>query len=206
VAILSPELVPVGAGVEGEIAVRGPNVMRCYFKNPEATAAALTADGWLRTGDLGRMDSDGYVFVTGRLEELIIKGGENIAPREVDEALHAHPDVVEAAAFARPCARYGETVEAAVKLKARSTASEEEPRALCVARLGRSRAPTGSTCWASSRRGHRARSRGSSCANGPMPAPRRSRWRIPADAGGGRERAPGGAGVRRKKHINGRTT
>jgi acyl-CoA synthetase (AMP-forming)/AMP-acid ligase II len=141
VAILSPELVPVGAGVEGEIAVRGPSVMRGYFEDADATAAAMTPDGWLRTGDLGRMDSDGYVFVTGRLKELIIKGGENIAPREVDEALHAHPDVVEAAAFARPCARYGETVEAAVRLRPRSTASEEELRALCVARLGTFKSP-----------------------------------------------------------------
>jgi acyl-CoA synthetase (AMP-forming)/AMP-acid ligase II len=103
-------------GVEGEIAVRGPNVMLEYLKNPDATAQTFR-DGWLRTGDLARMDEDGYVFVTGRLKELIIKGGENIAPREVDEALYSHPDVVEAAAFARPCARYGETVEAAVRVR-----------------------------------------------------------------------------------------
>ena len=86
-------------GVEGEIQIRGPNVMKEYLYNPEATED--TFDGkWLRTGDLGRMDEEGYVFVTGRLKELIIKGGENIAPREIDEALYEHPDVVEAAAFA----------------------------------------------------------------------------------------------------------
>ncbi|TFL17853.1 AMP-binding protein [Jannaschia formosa] len=141
VAILSPELVPIRDGSEGEIAVRGPNVMRCYFKNAEATEAAVTPDGWFRTGDLGRMDADGYVFVTGRLKELIIKGGENIAPREVDEALHAHPDVIEAAAFARPSPRYGETVEAAVKLKPRSTASEADLKELCLARLGAFKSP-----------------------------------------------------------------
>ncbi len=73
-------------GQEGEIVERGPNVMREYLRNPEATADSFR-DGWLRTGDLGRMDADGDVFVTGRLKELIIKGGENIAPREVDEAL-----------------------------------------------------------------------------------------------------------------------
>ncbi len=83
--------------------MRGPNIMRGYLNNPEATAVALTPDGWLRTGDLGRIDEDGYVFVTGRLKELIIKGGENIAPREIDEALYALPDVIEAAAFARKC-------------------------------------------------------------------------------------------------------
>lgn len=141
VAILSPALTPVGPDTEGEIAVRGPNVMRGYFHNPDATAAAMTPDGWFRTGDLGRMDADGYVFVTGRLKELIIKGGENIAPREVDEALYAHPDVVEAAAFARPCPVYGERVEAAVKLRDGSTATAEELRAICVARLGTFKTP-----------------------------------------------------------------
>ncbi len=79
--------------------------MQRYFKNPEATEACLVADGWLRTADLGRMDSDSYVYITGRSKELIIKGGENIAPREVDEALYKHPEVVEAAAFAQPCSR-----------------------------------------------------------------------------------------------------
>lgn len=141
VAILSRDLLPVPPGTEGEIAVRGPNVMRGYFKNEEATREALTGEGWLRTGDLGRMDADGYVFVTGRLKELIIKGGENIAPREVDEALYAHPDVVEAAAFARPCAQYGERVEAAVALRKGSAASEAELIALCHQRLGRFKSP-----------------------------------------------------------------
>ena len=85
-------------GVEGEIQIRGPNVMKEYLYNPEATEDTLMWK-WLRTGDLGRMDEEGYVFVTGRLKELIIKGGENIAPREIDEALYEHPDVVEAAAL-----------------------------------------------------------------------------------------------------------
>ena len=141
VAILAPDLAPVGVDTEGEIAVRGPNVMLGYFRNPEATAEALTPDGWLRTGDLGRMDADGYVFVTGRLKELIIKGGENIAPREVDEALYAHPDVVEAAAFARPCPRYGERVEAAVKLRPGARVDGAALRALCEERLGAFKCP-----------------------------------------------------------------
>ncbi|MEM6305037.1 MAG: AMP-binding protein [Pseudomonadota bacterium] len=127
-------------GVEGEIQIRGPNVMKGYLKNPEATAATFHGS-WLRTGDLGRMDDDGYVFVTGRLKELIIKGGENIAPREIDEALYEHPDVVEAAAFARPCAQYGERVEAAVRLSETSQAMAEELRALCVTRVGAFKAP-----------------------------------------------------------------
>ncbi len=127
-------------GTEGEIQIRGPNVMKEYLKNPDATADSFHGD-WLRTGDLGRMDDDGYVYVTGRLKELIIKGGENIAPREIDEALYEHPDVVEAAAFARPCAQYGERVEAAVRLNENSTATHEELRALCEARVGAFKAP-----------------------------------------------------------------
>jgi len=127
-------------GVEGEIQIRGPNIMKEYLHNPDATAGTFHTD-WLRTGDLGRMDEDGYVFVTGRLKELIIKGGENIAPREIDEALYEHPDVVEAAAFARPCDRYGERVEAAVRLSEASTASSAELLALCVERVGQFKAP-----------------------------------------------------------------
>ena len=127
-------------GTEGEIQIRGPNVMKEYLKNPEATADTFHGD-WLRTGDLGKMDDDGYVFVTGRLKELIIKGGENIAPREIDEALYEHADVVEAAAFARPDPGYGERVEAAVRLSEGSTATAEELRALCEARVGKFKAP-----------------------------------------------------------------
>lgn len=141
VAILLPDLTMADTEAVGEIAVRGPNVMLRYFKDPEATAAVMTPQGWFRTGDLGRMDAQGYVYVTGRLKELIIKGGENIAPREVDEALHAHPDVMEAAAFARPCTRYGETIEAAVRLTPQSTATEADLIAVCVARLGAFKSP-----------------------------------------------------------------
>ncbi len=127
-------------GEEGEIVVRGPNVMLEYLKNPEATAGTFR-DGWLRTGDLARMDGDGYVFVTGRLKELIIKGGENIAPREVDEALYTHPDVVEAAAFARACTRYGETVEAAVRVCDGSQLEPAQLIEICRDRLGPFKSP-----------------------------------------------------------------
>ena len=130
----------VDTGREGEIAVRGPNVMLGYLKNRQATQSAFR-NGWLRTGDLGRMDEDGYVFVTGRLKELIIKGGENIAPREVDEALYTHPDVIEAAAFARKCDRYGETIEAAVRIKEGSALKSAELIAICRERLGAFKSP-----------------------------------------------------------------
>lgn len=140
VAILGRDQKPCGVGLEGEIAVKGPNVMREYLKNPAATRDTFIGD-WLRTGDLGRIDEDGYFFVTGRLKELIIKGGENIAPREIDEALYSHGDVIEAAAFGRPCASYGETVEAAVKVRDGSKLSSDDLIGLCEGKLGRFKAP-----------------------------------------------------------------
>ena len=141
VCILSNDLKPMPVDQEGEICVRGPNVMLEYLKNPDATARSFTPDGWLRTGDLGCKDADGYLFVTGRLKELIIKGGENIAPREIDEALYSHADVIEAAAFARPCTSYGERVEAAVKIKAGSTLTNLDLIELCSKKIGAFKAP-----------------------------------------------------------------
>ncbi len=132
---------PVPPDTEGELMIRGPNVMLLYYKNPEATMETFTHDGWLRTGDLARMDADGYVYVTGRLKELIIKGGENIAPREIDEALYSHPDVIEAAAFGRPCKSYGETVEAAVKIREGSELTPVDLLKICQAQLGRFKSP-----------------------------------------------------------------
>jgi acyl-CoA synthetase (AMP-forming)/AMP-acid ligase II len=128
-------------GTEGEVLVRGPNVMRVYLYNEEATGQSLTVDGWLRTGDLGRMDDDGYVFITGRLKELIIKGGENIAPREVDEALYSHPNVIEAAAFACSCERYGQRIEAGVAISEGSSVSEIDLIELCKTKIGAFKAP-----------------------------------------------------------------
>ncbi|MGB3179519.1 MAG: AMP-binding protein [Albidovulum sp.] len=140
VQIMAADLNEAPRGTEGEIAVRGPNVMREYLSNPDATAATFSGD-WLRTGDLGRMDDDGYVFVTGRLKELIIKGGENIAPREIDEVLYSHNDIIEAAAFARPCTQYGERVEAAVAICEGSALIEADLLSLCAQRLGTFKSP-----------------------------------------------------------------
>lgn len=128
-------------GKEGELLVRGPNVMRLYRNNEEATRASLMDDGWLRTGDLGRMDKDDYVFITGRIKELIIKGGENIAPREIDEALYAHPDVIEAAAFALDCEQYGQRVEAGVKVRKGSMVTAEVLLQLCIDKVGAFKSP-----------------------------------------------------------------
>ncbi len=128
-------------GEEGEIAVRGENVMLGYLRDETATAAAFAPEGWFLSGDLGRMDEDGFVFVTGRRKELIIKGGENIAPREIDDALHLAPNVVEAAAFARPCKIYGQRVEAAVVLSAPEAHDEKELMELCRREVGKFKSP-----------------------------------------------------------------
>ncbi len=131
----------VARGTTGEILVRGANVMQGYLHQPEETAKTVTADGWLRTGDLGHMDEDGFVFVTGRIKELIIKGGENIAPREVDEVLLEHDDILEAAAFAVPCDNYGQRVEACIRYKPGRNAAEDDLLAHCVSRLGKFKSP-----------------------------------------------------------------
>ena len=107
----------LGDGAPGEIELRGANVMLRYHDDPEATARTLREGGWLATGDLGYRDADGFYFVTGRLKELIIKGGENIAPREIDEALLEHPAVLEAAAVGIPDPEYGQEILACVVLK-----------------------------------------------------------------------------------------
>ena len=132
----------VCTGEENEVQVKGRNVMQGYFKNPQATREAFTPDGWYRTGDLGKMDEDGYVFITGRLKELIIKGGENIAPREIDDVLYRHSSVLEAAAFPLPDADYGQTVAAAIATRPGEEVTESALRQLCLDAMGAYRAPS----------------------------------------------------------------
>ncbi len=129
------------AGVPGELMVRGDNVMKHYRKAPEITAKTLKPDGWLHTGDLGYRDEDGFYFVTGRLKELIIKGGENIAPREIDEALLKHPAVLEAAAVGIPDPHYGQEIMACVILKPDCACTVAELRAFAECELGRYKTP-----------------------------------------------------------------
>ena len=131
----------VDHGSTGELVIRGPHVMRGYYKNEEATKASFTPDGWLRTGDLGHRDGDGFFFVTGRIKELIIKGGENIAPREIDEVLLAHPAVLEAAAVGIPDRHYGQEILACIVLRPGAASSDAELREFCIERLGRYKTP-----------------------------------------------------------------
>ncbi|MBI3376415.1 MAG: AMP-binding protein [Betaproteobacteria bacterium] len=128
-------------GQVGELMVKGENVMQGYYKDPEETAKALEPDGWLHTGDLGYMDEEGDYFVTGRLKELIIKGGENIAPREIDDVLYKHPAVQDAAAVGIPDRHYGQEILAGVVLKPGVQASEDELRSFCERELGRYKTP-----------------------------------------------------------------
>ena len=129
-------------GETGELCLRGENVMQGYFDAPEKTAEAFDTDGWLRTGDLGHRDADGFYFVTGRIKELIIKGGENIAPREIDEALLQHAAVLEAAAYGMPDQNYGQTIFAAVVLKESQFCEAAALIAHCAALIGKFKAPS----------------------------------------------------------------
>lgn len=113
VRILDDEWRPLGADSIGEIAVCGPGVIDGYLDNHEANLQSFR-EGWFRTGDLGRLDSDGYLHIVGRLKEMINRGGEKIAPREIDEALLMHPNVAEAVAYGAPDGKYGEVVHAVV--------------------------------------------------------------------------------------------
>ena len=132
---------PVADGTPGEIAIRGPQVTPGYYKNPEASAAAFFPGGWLRTGDIGVRDAEGYFFVTGRIKELLIKGGENIAPREIDEVLLRHPAVLDAAAVGVPDRHYGQEVVACVVRRPGAACSAEDLRAFCLEHLGRYKTP-----------------------------------------------------------------
>ncbi|MEG0257059.1 MAG: AMP-binding protein [Christensenella sp.] len=118
------EEVPVDT--QGEIVGRGYNLMKGYYKMPEATAQAIDENGWLHTGDLGTMDKDGYFKITGRLKDMIIRGGENIYPREIEEFIYTHPKVRDVQVIGVPDARYGEEVLACVILKDGEKATAEE--------------------------------------------------------------------------------
>ncbi|KPV50359.1 AMP-dependent synthetase, partial [Kouleothrix aurantiaca] len=126
------------AGARGEVVIRGPNVIDGYENNPDANATAFT-EGWFRTGDQGAIDADGYLALTGRLKELINRGGEKISPLEIDDVLLRHPAVAEALAFAVPHKTLGEDIHAAVVLKAPAT--EADLREHCAARLAEFKVP-----------------------------------------------------------------
>jgi acyl-CoA synthetase (AMP-forming)/AMP-acid ligase II len=138
--VVDDNLNEVAPGEYGEILVKGPNVMSCYFKNPEATAETVV-DGWLRTGDAGYMDADGYLFIVDRIKDMIIRGGENIYPREIEEVLYQNPKIAEAAVVPLPDPFWGEEVKAVLCLKPGEQATQEEIVEFCKPRLASYKVP-----------------------------------------------------------------
>ena len=140
VAVIDPEGSLLSAGSIGEVVIRGDNVSAGYENNPKANAEAFT-NGWFRTGDQGCVDDEGYLTITGRLKEIINRGGEKISPREVDEVLMDFPAVAQAVTFALPHEKLGEDVAAAVVLRDGEQASEREIRDYAATRLADFKVP-----------------------------------------------------------------
>ena len=128
-------------GKQGELCTRGYHVMKGYYKMPEETVKVITADGWLHTGDLAVMDSNGYFKITGRIKQMIIRGGENIYPREIEEYLYTHPKVSDVQVYGVPDRKYGEQVMAAVKLKDGVNCTEQEIKDFCRGRIANYKIP-----------------------------------------------------------------
>ncbi len=140
IRVVAPDGSECAPGAVGEIIVRGPTVTPGYLGRPDATAAALR-DGWLHTGDLGYMDAEGYLYVVDRRDDLIISGGENVYPAEVEAVLLAHPAVAEAAVVGRADARWGQVVRAVVVRRPGQTADAAALIAFCGERLARYKVP-----------------------------------------------------------------
>lgn len=121
----------VATGQKGEICTRGYSVMRGYWNDPERTAETIDAAGWLHSGDLATMDDEGYVRIVGRIKDMIIRGGENIYPREVEEFLYQHPAISEVQVFGIPDEKMGEQVCAWVQLNEGMALTEDELKAYC---------------------------------------------------------------------------
>jgi hypothetical protein len=142
VRILDPETgLEVPRGVQGELCCRGYLVMRGYYRMPEATAATIDRDGWLHTGDLATMDDRSYCRITGRIKDMVIRGGQTVYPREIEEFLHAHPKVRDVQVFGVPDARLGEELAAWIRLHDGESAAAEEIREFCRNRIAHYKIP-----------------------------------------------------------------
>jgi fatty-acyl-CoA synthase len=130
-----------GTGEPGELCVRGYCVMKGYYNNPEATRAAIDEEGWLRSGDQAVMDNDGYVRITGRLKDIIIRGGENISPREIEDLLRQHPAVADVSVYGVHSARFGEEVAASARLQTGAAATAGDLRSFCAGQIARFKIP-----------------------------------------------------------------
>lgn len=137
---VSGEVVP--RGIPGELCTRGYSVMRGYWEQPDKTAEAIDAEGWMHTGDIAVMDDEGYVNITGRIKDMVIRGGENIYPREIEEFLYAHPDILDAQVVGVPDAVYGEELVAWIRLRPGAEAmTAEQLRDFCQGRLSHYKIP-----------------------------------------------------------------
>ena len=128
-------------GVTGEFVARGYNIMKGYYKMPKATAAAIDSDGWLHTGDLAARTPEGYFRITGRLKDMIIRGGENIYPKEIEEFIDTHPKVKDVQVIGVPDEQYGEEIMACVILKDGETMTEAEMKEFVNAHMARHKVP-----------------------------------------------------------------
>ena len=133
--VVDPAGAEIPQGQPGEVQIRGHNVMKGYWNLPEATQETITSDGWLNTGDVGRVDDDGYFYIVDRTKDLIIRGGYNVYPREIEEVLYEHPAVAEAAVIGIPHDTLGEEVCAAVALKKGATVHADELRGYVKAQV-----------------------------------------------------------------------
>jgi len=133
--------VVVPRGTPGELCTRGYSVMLGYWEDPQKTAEAIDDDGWMHTGDLAEMDAEGYLSITGRIKDMVIRGGENIYPREVEEFLHTHADVVDAQVIGVPDERYGEELMAWLRVRPGATIDVDAVRAFCTGRLAHYKIP-----------------------------------------------------------------
>jgi fatty-acyl-CoA synthase len=133
------EVVPVGEA--GELCTRGYSVMLGYWNQQEATAKAIDSAGWMHTGDLATMDEEGYINIVGRIKDLIIRGGENVYPREIEEFLYQHPKVSDVQVIGVPDPKYGEEIMAWIKLKPGATASEDEIKNFCKGQIAHYKIP-----------------------------------------------------------------
>jgi len=131
----------VAPGQQGELCARGFIVMKGYYNMPDATASAIDSDGWLHTGDLATMDQQGYCKITGRLKDMIIRGGENIYPREIEEFLYRHPKISDVQVIGVPDLKYGEEVMAWIKLKEGMDATPDEIRDFCREQIAHYKIP-----------------------------------------------------------------
>jgi fatty-acyl-CoA synthase len=141
VKIVDDEGRVVPRGATGELWTRGYSVMRGYWGEEERTRQVLDASGWMHTGDLAVIDAEGYCNIVGRVKDMIIRGGENISPREIEEFLYRHPAVLDVAVVGVPDAKFGEAVCACVRLREGMSATEEEMREFCRGRIAHFKVP-----------------------------------------------------------------